>query len=171
MARKLRVEYGGAIYPVRYWINRLMEPLNSPTSARERWDVHLSHGVNHLMNRGDRRDASSAGRGWCLGGEAFRKELVEAMEEKLGAEHYGEEKQETAVAKAERIVMEELKKRRWQPAVLEQRPKGDPEKVKIAQRMRCETTMTLAWIAQRLGMGTKTHLAHLLYWSKRDKTK
>jgi hypothetical protein len=55
--------------------------------------------------------------------------------------------------------------------VLEQRPKGDPEKVNIAQRMRCETTMTLAWIAKRLGMGTKTHLAHLLYWSKRDKTK
>ena len=29
--------------------------------------------------------------------------------------------------------------------------------------------MTLAWIAERLNMGTQTHLAHLLYWERRDK--
>jgi hypothetical protein len=89
----------------------------------------------------------------------------------MGAEHYGEERQETALAKAEGIVAEELRKRRWKPERLEQRPKGDGEKVKIAERLRCETTMTLAWIAERLRMGTKTHLAHLLYWNKRDKMK
>jgi REP element-mobilizing transposase RayT len=110
-------------------------------------------------------------RGWCLGDEAFRKELVEAMGERMGAEHYGPERQETAVAKAERIVVEELQKRRWKPERLEQRPKGDVEKVKMAERLRGETTMTLAWIAGRLGMGSKTHLAHLLYWNKRDKKK
>ncbi|MGN6554096.1 MAG: hypothetical protein ACTHLW_10290 [Verrucomicrobiota bacterium] len=38
----------------------------------------------------------------------------------------------------------------------------------IAQRLWRETTVTLGWIAQRLQIGTKTHLAHLLYWSKRD---
>lgn len=110
-------------------------------------------------------------RGWYLGGDAFRKELVEAMGSRMGAEHYGEERQETALAKAERIVAEELKKRRWKQEQLEQRPKGDGEKVKMAERLRCETTMTLAWIAERLGMGTKTHLAHLLYWKKRDQRK
>jgi hypothetical protein len=31
-----------------------------------------------------------------------------------------------------------------------QRRKGDPEKVQIALRLRRETTMTLAWTAQRL---------------------
>ena len=107
-------------------------------------------------------------RGWCLGDEAFRKELVEAMGEKMGAEHYGQERQETAVGKAERIVVEELKKRRWKQEQLEQRRKGDVEKVKIAERLRGETTMTLAWIAKRLAMGTKTHLAHLLYWKRRN---
>jgi hypothetical protein len=35
--------------------------------------------------------------------------------------------------------------------------------------LREETTMTMAWIAHRLNMGTKTHLAHLLYWQPRSK--
>ena len=30
--------------------------------------------------------------------------------------------------------------------------------------------MSLAWIAQRLHMGTKTHLSHLLYWQNRNGT-
>jgi hypothetical protein len=50
-------------------------------------------------------------------------------------------------------------------------PKGDPDKLRIALRLRQETTMTLAWVAQRLHMGTRTHLAHLLYWRERDKKK
>jgi hypothetical protein len=52
-----------------------------------------------------------------------------------------------------------------------QRPKGDPEKVRIAVRLRQETTMTLGWIAQALHMGTKTHLSHLLYWRGKQKKK
>jgi hypothetical protein len=42
-------------------------------------------------------------RGWCLGDEAFRQELMEAMAEKVGAEHYGDERQETSEGKAEAI--------------------------------------------------------------------
>jgi hypothetical protein len=36
-------------------------------------------------------------------------------------------------------------------------------------RLRRETTMTLSWIAEHLRMGTKTHLAHLLYWQGKKK--
>ena len=50
---------------------------------------------------------------------------------------------------------------------LGRRRKGDPAKVAIAGRLRKETTMTLEWIAKRLNMGTKTHLAHLFYWQRR----
>jgi hypothetical protein len=39
--------------------------------------------------------------------------------------------------------------------------------VRIALRLRRETTMTLGWIAKRLNMGTKTHLSHLIYWHDR----
>jgi hypothetical protein len=49
------------------------------------------------------------------------------------------------LARAERIVSEELKKRRWKQDQLEQRPEGDSEKVRMVERLRCETTMTLPW--------------------------
>ena len=90
------------------------------------------------------------------------------MAKKAGQCHYGEAVQESGEARAERIVVEELRKRKWDEQVLQSRRKGDPGKVAVANRLRQETTMTLAWIAKRLRMGTKTYLAHLLYWKRRN---
>jgi len=59
-------------------------------------------------------------------------------------------------------VREELKKLRWQETELAQRRKGDPGKVRIARRLRQETTMTLARIARRLHMGMWTPVSNLL---------
>jgi REP element-mobilizing transposase RayT len=102
-------------------------------------------------------------RGWCLGEEKFREELLTQMSERMGAEHYGEERAETAEALAELIIAEELKRGRWQEADLKTRPKGDSVKVALAARLRAETTMTVGWIAERLAMGTRGYLNHLLY--------
>jgi hypothetical protein len=102
-------------------------------------------------------------RGWCLGEETFREELLTQMSERMGAEHYGEERAETAEALAELIIAEELKRGRWQEAELKTRPKGDSVKVALAARLRAETTMTVGWIAERLAMGTRGYLNHLLY--------
>jgi REP element-mobilizing transposase RayT len=52
-------------------------------------------------------------RGWCLATETFRQELLAQMNERLGSEHYGEERAQTAEALAEQIIAEELKRRRW----------------------------------------------------------
>ena len=71
---------------------------------------------------------------------------------------------------AERMVMGELTKRKWSGHDLAARRKGDAEKLVIAERLRRETTMPLAWIAARLQMRTPTHLSHLLYWRRREKT-
>ena len=65
------------------------------------------------------------------------------MSERMGAEHYGEERAETAEALAELIIAEELKRWRWQEADLKTRPKGDSVKVALAARLRAETTMTV----------------------------
>jgi REP element-mobilizing transposase RayT len=108
-------------------------------------------------------------RGWCLGSQAFRKELLAWMSEKRGAEHFGAELRESAQDKANRLVQEELKGLGWTEKDLKKHRKGDPEKVRIAQRLRKETTMTMAWIAERLQMGARTHLAHLLYWEGKKK--
>ena len=62
----------------------------------------------------------------------------------------------------QRIVAEELRKRRWTEADLAERRKTDASKVKIALRLRVETVMTLDWIAQRLQMGCRHTLANCL---------
>jgi REP element-mobilizing transposase RayT len=117
----------------------------------------------------DGDDYRSIRRGWFFGERSLKEELLAAVSAQAGGWHYGEELRESAEAKAERIVAEELKRRKWDASALGQRRKGDPGKVALARRLREETTMTLAWIAQRLNMGTKTHLAHLLYWERREK--
>jgi putative transposase len=105
-------------------------------------------------------------RGWCLGEEQFRMELLEQMSEKLGVHHGGSERLESAEAKARRIVGEEMARRGWSVAELEQRRKADAEKIKIARRLRAETTMTWAWIAERLAMGTSGYTADCLRKAK-----
>ena len=105
--------------------------------------------------------------GWCLGSETFRKELLAQMSERRGVEHFGQEIRESAQEKANRIVAQELRKLRWGEAELGRKRKGDPVKLRMALRLRRETTMTLSWIAQRLHMGTRTHLSHLIYWHGR----
>jgi hypothetical protein len=108
-------------------------------------------------------------RGWFLGDKQFRKELLAQMAERRGEWHYGEELQESAEARAEKIIGGELERKGWTEDDLRARRKGDVFKVRLAQRLRVETTVTLKWIAERLGMGTRGHLTHLLYWRGRTK--
>jgi len=70
---------------------------------------------------------------------------------------------ETAEAQAEQIIAAELQRREWKEAALKPRPTGDAAKVALAARLRAETRMTVAWVAERLRMGTRDHLNHLLY--------
>jgi len=106
-------------------------------------------------------------RGWCVGSEEFRQELLAQMS--AGPEHFGAEVHESGEQKARRLIAVQLQRLGWQAADLERRRKGDREKVRLAALLRSQTTMTLAWIAQALHMGTKTYLAHLLYWQGRPK--
>ena len=112
-----------------------------------------------------------AGMKWFLGtytGRFNRRhKVLGQMAEKAGASHYGEELQESAEEKAQRIVAEEMRKLGWAQADLEQHRKGDRRKVRIARRLRQETTMTLKWIAERLRMGTWTHVTNRLYHLKK----
>jgi hypothetical protein len=124
---------------------------------------HLEREVERRRQAEANEDYRTLRRGWCLGDEAFRKELLEQMSGRVGAEHYGEERAETAECRAERLVLEELKRRRWTEEDLSRRAKGDMVKVKLAARLREETTMTVAWIAERLRMGTAGYGNNRLY--------
>jgi REP element-mobilizing transposase RayT len=105
----------------------------------------------------------SVRRGWCLGSEAFRQELLAAAGERVGASHYGADRRETGEQKAERIVREELRRRGWKEEDLPGLRKGDKGKVAVARRLRRETTMSLKWIARRLQMGSWTYVSNLLH--------
>jgi hypothetical protein len=70
--------------------------------------------------------------------------------------------QEAETFQAERLVAEGLKRMGWSQADLEARRKGEPSKIELACELRSRTTMPLAWIAQRLRMGSRGHLAWLL---------
>jgi putative transposase len=102
-------------------------------------------------------------RGWAFGDKAFRKELLAQISESMGRDDYGAERRESQKEKAERILAEELKRMKWKASDLDDRPKGDPGKVKIAERLRRETTTTFGWIADRLEMGSRSYAQNLVY--------
>ena len=107
-------------------------------------------------------------RGWCFGEKAFRNELLEQVSGRVGEHHYAEERQGSGEQKARGIVAEELKRIGWKQEDLRRRRKGDTKKVRIAQRLRAETTMTLKWIAAELQMGAWTHVSNLLSRRRRQ---
>lgn len=102
-------------------------------------------------------------RGWCLGGDPFRKELLAQIAERRGPEHYGEERRESEQEKAERLIAAGLKKARWSEANLHRQRKGHPVKVRLAQQLREQTTLTVGQIAERLQMGTRGYAVRLLW--------
>ena len=74
------------------------------------------------------------------------------MEGRLGDNHPGEIRRETAQAKAERLIAEELSRLGWAggPGYPS---KSDPRKLAIAARLRQETTLSIKQIAERLQLG------------------
>jgi hypothetical protein len=89
--------------------------------------------------------------------------MVRLSEPKFG----GPEWQEASEQKAEQLLAQELTRRGWEEQTLAQRPKGDPEKLQLAERLRTETTMTWKWIAQRLRMGSAGYVANCLRQRRR----
>ena len=101
-------------------------------------------------------------RGWFVGNEEFRQELLAQVAQAPDASHFGELVQAAVAVQAERFVTDRLRAMGWQEQDLTARRKGDPAKVKLAAAVRAQTTLPLAWIAQRLAMGSRGYLTWLL---------
>src|SRR5208283_2776816 len=85
-------------------------------------------------------------RGWCLGSEEFRQELLAAAAGSLRSTHYGAERREAQEAKALALVREDLARWGWDHEAMRQAGKSDERKVRLAARLRKDTTMSLKWI-------------------------
>jgi putative transposase len=130
-------------------------PRDSPAGRR-----HFEEAVEQRRKLDNREAFQAVRRGWCLGSEEFRQELLQRMDGGLKRHHSGTLRRESEQLKAEKLLAVELKMRGWKRKDLDARPKGDGEKIKIARRLRQETTMTWAWIAERLAMGAGGHAAN-----------
>ena len=100
--------------------------------------------------------------------EQFRQELLQYLEQQRGKWHYGQELAEAAQARAERLVQEALRVERITEEQLAKWRKGHLFKIQLAARLRAETTVTVGWIAQRLSLGSRGHLAHRLFTHQRQ---
>jgi hypothetical protein len=92
-------------------------------------------------------------RGWCLGSRESREELLQKLDGKVGENHAGKLRLETAQARADRILAEELERLGWSDSELVTRRKSDPNKLAIAARLREETTLTIKSIAAKVHLG------------------
>lgn len=110
-------------------------------------------------------------RGWRLGGEAFLSRLLDQMEGKLTENHEAPERADAAEAKAERIIQASLREMGWTEDDLRERQKCAPEKVRMAEWLRAETTLSLKRVAERLHMGTWTNTSNLLYRARNNNLK
>ena len=119
-------------------------------AGRQEFERHMER---RRLEEVDEEKLEEFRRAWCLGNEAFRKECLEQMEGKVGENHPGAIRRETAEAKAERLMAEELTRLQWSQQDLAARSKSDPRKLAIAARLRQETTLSIKQIAERLHLG------------------
>jgi putative transposase len=106
-------------------------------------------------------------RGWCLGDEQFRQELLEQVNRRPGPSHFGEAVQEAVEVQAERLLARGLQRLGWTEKELKVKRKGHPGKVDLARQLRAHTTMPMSWVAERLSMGSRGYLAWLLSQQKK----
>ncbi|MHB8519900.1 MAG: transposase [Limisphaerales bacterium] len=106
------------------------------------------------MQEEDEEQLKPLRRGWCLGSPEFRQRMLEQLEQSPGEIHSAEVRRESATAKAERIVAQELARLGWKEEDLVRQRKNAPEKLAIAARLRKETILPIKSIAARVGLGT-----------------
>ncbi len=116
-------------------------------------------------NGGGGRSCPQSSSRWSVGGVLGARPFVRKCwrPPASGWGHYGAERQEVGEARARRLVKDGMRELGWTEAELSRRAKGDKLKVTLARRLRAETTMTLARIANRLQMGSWTYVSNLLH--------
>ena len=110
----------------------------------------------------DGRQYQNLRRGWVLGSEEFRRELLEQTGKWLGPNHFGQERRETAEVRARRIIAETLRRERLTRENFELLSANHRIKVALARQLRQEATMELKWIAEEPGIGSWKYSSNLL---------
>src|SRR5947207_6764948 len=100
--------------------------------------------------------------GWRVGAKEFLSRLADQFTIETAEHHSAQIRQESEIEKARRLINEKLTLVGWDRARLQKEPKGHPMKIRIAQEMRNQSTMSVKWIATELSIGSWTYLNKLL---------
>jgi len=102
-------------------------------------------------------------RGWCLGGEAFRKEMEGLVDQRLETydrrSYSGKEVEKHDELAAMRLLEQGLRSCGLQAEELESLRKGDDRKKALAWLIRKNTSVRNDWICERLHMGRSSNLS------------
>ena len=179
MARKVRIQYPGAIYHVmnrgdhkerifcddqdRQQSLATLEEVCQKTA----WQVHAFCLMSNHFHFVVETPAPNLVEGmtWFLGNYTRRFNGRHQLFGHLFSGRYKAplvEGSGNGYMKTERLVTEALRIEDVSEAQWASWRKGHPFEVRLASRLRTETTVTVDWIAQRLHMGTRGHAAHLL---------
>jgi len=145
-------------------IDRLLGEHGLGDTARARRELH------RIMEQAPLKpgEATLVRRSWKIGAEDFRDWLADKLARRGRRGERASERCETDTVLAERLVLEALAKVGWREVDLAIQPKGHKCKVEIAQLLRAETPMTHQWIADRLRMGSASHVSNLLLTFKSE---
>jgi REP element-mobilizing transposase RayT len=101
-------------------------------------------------------------RGWYFGDPEFAASLLRRLHAGSDTVRHGVASRPAQALLGRQIIAEELASRGWTDAELGRRPRTDPVKVAIAQRVRRETALSLRWLAGELRAGSHTTLRNAL---------
>src|SRR5882724_10597489 len=135
---------------------------HGPLKDSRRSRLEFARRTEHRRVEPNDPSAQRIRRGWSFGAEDFIARLLDRIPGSVSEHHQARERSETDEQKAEALISARLKKLGWAKSELAARRKSDPYKVALAREVRSQTTMSLKWIAQRLEMGSWTHVSNLL---------
>lgn len=136
-------------------------------SGRERYRRYIQKRVQEIAGSETPRNVDERWekirRGWCLGGEEFRNQMIKAldgvMDGKRRESFTGEEIRKHDVVEAGRLAEVGLERLGLLSADLTALKKSDPRKKAVAWLIRKRTSVRNEWISGRLGMGSVTKLS------------
>ncbi len=150
------------------WLDcaRVMGSLSLVEKDCRGYEAYMEGRVLELASKAGRKELNEQWkelrRGWYVGEESFAEKLREglkkAMQGRRRESHSGLAKVAHDRAAAEQRLKQALEILGLDERFLEQMAKGCAEKVVLAWWLRENTTVTLRWVAERLGMGHYTRV-------------
>jgi hypothetical protein len=126
----------------------------------------FAEGMERRRQEDWQQEFKSVERGWCLGGEEFRRELLAAVDQLADSQDAGEEVRQSALARPSGWRRGRLARLGWGPEEIERRRKAAPPPKGThcgAPAAGDDDDADL----DRLRMRIPAHVTHLLYWQGR----